>query len=400
MEPTNRLKRSLSAPVLAFYGLGTMLGAGVFALIGEVVADAGRFAPLSFFLAALVAAMTSLSFAELSARFPRAAGEAAYTAAAFRSKWLPVLIGLLTAGSGIVSAGVMVRSFLGYADIFLQLPVGIGIVALTLILTALAGLGVVFSTFVVVLITALEVGVLVLIIVLGSPSLPTPAPTTMDFPGSFGVLTGSVLAFYAFIGFEDMVNMAEEVRHPRRSMPVAIITALISAATLYVLVSWTAVKVTPLAELASSTAPMALVFSNISDLPPSFVRLVAMIAVINGALVQIVMASRVLYGLADQGRLPRWLGVIDRRTKTPLRATASVGLLIILAASLLPLADLAKTTSLLLLSVFMIVNISLIRIKARKTQDKDIFSAPTITPYLGLVLTAGLALISVGGLVF
>jgi amino acid transporter len=396
-----KLKRSITMPYLALYGLGTMLGAGIFALIGEVASEAGVYAPLSFLLAAAIAGLTGMSFAELSSRYPKAAGEAAYVSAGYSSRWLPPLVGLLIAGSGIVSSGVMFRSFVGYAAEFIDLPIFWGTLGLTLIMSGIAAWGVVVSMVVVAVITAVEACVLILIVLLGTqtPGIDQAFTGTPSIAAA-GILSGSVLAFYAFIGFEDMVNMAEEVKRPRKSIPRAIILALSATAVIYVAVAWTAMRVTPIDELAQSSAPMSVVFSKISDVPSQWVSLVAMIAVINGALVQIMMASRVLYGLGGQGHLPAWFAEINPRTQTPVRSTGVVAVCIFLVAILFPLGVLAKITSFLLLVVFAIVNIVLIRIKNRNEPSPETFLIPIYLPWMGAIATTMLALVSIWQLLF
>ncbi|MHA7872959.1 MAG: APC family permease, partial [Hyphococcus sp.] len=297
------LKRAVSKPLLVLYGLGTMLGAGIYALIGEVAGVAGALAPLAFVLAAAIAALTAASYAEFSSRYPASAGEAAYVSAGFANRRLPLIVGLLIVMSGVVSSGVMFRSFIGYAQLYLAFPDVAGVLCLTLVIGGLAAWGIGQSLAVAAVVTLIEGAALVLIVALGAGAEPaaTAGPAAAIPRESVnGVIFAAILAFYAFIGFEDMVNIAEEVKRPRRTIPGAILIALAATTLLYAAVSWVAVRAVPIAELAASSAPMTLVFARLSDWPAHWVSAVAMLAVTNGALVQVIMASRVLYGLGRQ----------------------------------------------------------------------------------------------------
>lgn len=399
------LRRSLSLPLLTLYGVGTMLGAGIFALIGEVAAQAGAAAPWSFAVAAGLAGLTGASFAEFSSRYPKAAGEAVYVAAGFSNARMPVVVGLLIVASGVVSAGVMVESFIGYAASLIPGPGALKLLAAGVVITAVASWGITESAVVIAAITVLEVGALVMVIALGVTAEPVAADVHGVARGGglgvvSGVVSGAVLAFYAFIGFEDMVNVAEEAQRPRRTMPIAILTSLSVAAALYALVATTAVRVVAIEDLAASREPMSVVFSAVSALSPAWMSAIAIIAIVNGALVQVVMASRVLFGLARQGWLPRWWGVVNARTRTPLRATILVGACVVIAAAALPLAALAHLTSLFLLIVFALVNSALIRVKRAGADAGDgLFLIPIWVPWLGAIATSAFAGLSVWGLV-
>ncbi len=393
-----RLRRVISGPLLVFYGLGTMLGAGIYALIGEVTGAAGVYAPAAFLLAALIAGFTGASFAELSARFPKSAGEAVYVSEGFHNQRLSLLVGLMIVASGIVSSGVMFRGFVGYAEEIIVFPAWAGFVVLAIGIAAVAAWGVAESLAAVAVITIIEAAALLLIIALGAFAEPVAASAGNAISGGapdgviLGVLSGAVLAFYAFIGFEDMVNVAEEVKKPRRTMPLAIIIALVTATLIYAGVAWAGVRTTPVSLLAESNAPMTLIYSRLTDFPPLWMNLVALTAVINGALVQVVMASRVLYGLSNHGALPEWFGRVHPATQTPVNATLLVVAIVLVGAALLPLATLAQATSFLLLSVFTLVNIALIRIKQRGGYDG--FTVPLIVPILGALSAGAFAVFS------
>jgi basic amino acid/polyamine antiporter, APA family len=218
----------------------------------------------------------------------------------------------------------------------------------------------------------LEVGGLLLILWITAPAwqqLPTvvseakPGFSSAALGGLFG---GAFLAFYAYVGFEDMVNVAEEVKNPQRNMPIAILLALAIATVLYILVAISSLLVLNPQELGRSDAPLASIYETVTGNSPWLISLVSLFAVINGALIQIIMGSRVCYGLARQNRLPDYIGRVNSKTRTPINATLLVSLIILIAALILPIETLANTTTYLLLIVFSLVNLALVRIKLGK----------------------------------
>lgn len=390
------LRRSVTGPLLVLYGVGTMIGAGVYALIGEVAAAAGMFAPLSFLLASLIAALTATSFAELAARYPQSAGEAAYVSAAFADRRIALLVGLLIIASGIVSSGVMFRGFAGYAGGLASFEPWHAYLGLALLIGGLASWGIGQSVFAIAAITIVEVGAILFVIALGAVrglDLPDAVPA-FGPAGAAGVVAGAVLAFYAFIGFEDMVNIAEEVKRPRRTLPAAILLALLLTALIYIALAVVAIGSVSVSELGASTEPMTLILSRLTDAPSGWMSYVAMLAVLNGALVQVVMASRVLFGLSRQQLIAPWFGRVHPRTRTPIAATLLVIAGVFAAAMLLPLATLAQFTAMFLLIVFALVNVALIRVRRTDAEPPGHFTAPRIVPYLGAATAALFALTS------
>jgi len=395
-EPT--LRRSLSLPLVTLYGLGTIIGAGIYVLVAKVAAQAGLYAPLSFLLAALLATFTGFSYAELTARYPKSAGEAVYVQEGLRRRELSLLVGFLIIITGVVSAATIVKGFVGYLHVFVAVP---DAVAITLVVLALGGLavwGISESVAAATLITLVEIGGLLFIIFVAGNSLTTlPARwpelvPPVDLVVWEGILLGAFLAFYAFIGFEDMVNVAEEVRDPTHVLPRAILLALAGATILYILVALVAVLALPPSELAETRAPLALIYERVTGQPPTLITLISLFAIINGALIQIVMGSRVLYGMSREGWIPTWLGRVHARTQTPHLATFLVAGVILVLALWFPLVALAKFTSFVILVVFALINLSLIRIKRRDPAPVDIRTYPAWIPWAGFVLTTAFVL--------
>ncbi|MEO0996917.1 MAG: amino acid permease [Pseudomonadota bacterium] len=402
-DSTPRLKRALSLPLVVCYGLGTTIGAGIYALIGEIAAVAGYGAPLSFLLASIVAAFTACSFAELAGRYPRAAGAALYVQQGLGSVRLATAVGLLVVLSGLVSSAALVNAFYGYLGEFVALDRTIAIVAVCVVLGGIAAWGIVESVAIAALITLVEVGGLLVVIVLGADTLPTlairwtefvPAP---DAVTATAVASGVVLAFYAFIGFEDMVDIAEEVKDVRRTLPRAIVATLALSSLLYLTLITAALLQLKPDDNAATGAPMAALYQAATGREPVFISLVALFAVINGALIQVVMVARVLYGLSSRRQLPRWFSRLNRRTRTPLPATVfATGALLVLAL-FGRLAGLATATSVIVLSMFTVVNVALWRLKRRGIEAPPAgVSFPAAVPLLGAGLSAALVVHQLG----
>ncbi len=394
------LSRRLNLPLLVLYGLGTTIGAGIFVLVGKVAGRAGMWAPVSFLAASLLAAFTAFSFAELVARYPRSAGEAIYVREGFRSHRLALAVGLMVALSGVVSSAAIVNGSVGYLNEFVALPHALGVLLILALLAALAAWGIGESVAAAAVFTVLEIGGLVLVIWAAKGSfadLPARAGELLpplEGAAWIGVMAGAMLAFYAFLGFEDLVNVAEEAKDVTRTMPLAILLTLVVTTLFYVLVSLAAVLTVSPAELAESAAPLAMIYERGTGGGSGAVSAIAVFAVLNGALIQMIMASRVIYGLADQGELPAALAWVHPRRRTPLVATALVAGVILALALFFPLERLAETTSVIVLIVFALVNLALVLIKRRGTPPPEsVRTFPIWIPAVGFaVSTAFLAL--------
>ncbi len=388
------LDRAINLPLLVLYGLGTIVGAGIYALVGEIAGAAGYGAPAAFLIASIIAGFTACSFAELSARFPRAAGAALYVQQGFGLQSLALVVGFAVMASGMASAAALVNGFQGYLEDFVSLDRAATILVVTLVIGAIAAWGIAESVGIAATITLIEVGGLVIVIGVGADSiLLLPERWELFIPGAdaagwTGILVGITLSFYAFIGFEDMVDVAEEVKQVRRTMPIGILLTLGIATVLYVSLMTSALLALTPAELAASNAPMATLYAAHTGGEPTFIGIVALFAIINGALIQIVMASRVLYGLASRGQLPAVFARINARTQTPVVATAAITLGVLILGLVGRLAGLATTTSLIMLCIFSGVNFALWRIKGRDEEAPPTMSFPRWLPLVGGALSA------------
>jgi len=386
--------------MIVLYGLGTTIGGGIYVLIGLVAARAGMLTPVSFLVASLLAGFTALTFAELSSRFPKSAGEAVYVKEGFGRKDLAVFVGFLVVLNGMVSSAALADGFVGYFQTLLPVPAWLAIVGVTIALGLLAAWGIGESVAAASLVTLIEIGGLIIIVWVGRDELMTLSSRTPELIPPFesvawiGILSGSFLAFYAFIGFEDMVNVAEEVKNVERTLPRAIIFTLAITTVIYVVVALVAVLAIPPQQLSQSAAPLTAIFELKTGQDPILISLISIFAVLNGALIQIIMAARVLYGMSRHEMLPNSLGFladVHPRTQTPIKATASIILLVCILALGFSIEALAETTSLIILIIACLVNGALLRIKLDRNSfdgtDTVGLTVPIWVPAAGLLIS-------------
>jgi len=362
-------------------------------LVGEVAGIAGMHTPLAFVVAAAVAAFTAFSYAELAARHPASAAEAVYVQEGFGRPWLSMLVGALVLFAALASAGALANGFAGYLRLFVGMPAWLAILALLLALGALAAWGIRESARAAAAATLIEIGGLFLVVAVSGESLlalpqrlPELAPPAQA--GAWpGIFLAAFVAFFAFIGFEDMSNVAEEVIEPERTMPRAILLALAIATVLYLLVSLAAVLALSRDELAGAEAPLALMYAKATGREPVFIGVIALFAVVNGALVVLIRAARVLHGMSARGWLPSALGRVHPVRRTPLVATAAVTFAALVLALALPLGALARATSAAILIVFALINLALLRIRHRAPAPPGVRVTPAAVPLAGFVLS-------------
>ena len=397
------LRRAVTFPMLVLYGLGTTIGAGIYALTGEVAAEAGTRAPLSFLLAALLAGTTALGFAELAGRLPRAAGEAVFVDHAFGSRPLTTVVGLGIMVAGLVAAAAISDAFGGYLSEVVALPRSLLTVWLIAVLALIAVVGVRESVGAAAIFTVIEVGGLALVLWAGRDSLADAVTRAGDLLGPpagitawGGVMGGAFLAFFAFLGFEDIDSLAEETRDPRVTLPRAVVVTLGITTAFYVVVSSVAVLQVEPAELGRSDAPLALVYERAGG-HSEVLATIAALAMVNGALVQLVMVPRVLYGLARLGVLPADVGAVSARSGTPVRATVVAAVVIALAAATLDLGLLARITSAATMAIFVATNASLLVLQ-RRDGPTESFQVPGWLPVLGIIASVGLFAAELGPL--
>ena len=387
-----QLKRQITLIPLILYGLGNIIGAGIYALIGEISAISGYFIPLAFLLACIVVLFTALSYGELSSRYPLSAGVAVYTNKAFNNKYFSVAAGLLVAFNGMFFAATIIQGFNGYITVFFDMPVFISSFLVIIFLASVAIWGIDESVKAAAFLTIIESIGLFLIIYVGFDHLPysdidlSKMIPSFEFSTYYIIVLGAFLAFFAFTGFEDIVNIAEEVKEPNRTLPKAIVVSLLGATILYMLIAFLSITVIEPSILAQSRAPLADVYKEATGGDPAILGTIGMLAMINGALIQIIMVSRIFYGMSIQGWFPKAFQQVNKRTKTPIFATIVVAVTVYFFTLWLPLLTLAELTSFVIFIIFTIVNISLIKIKINESNIKNTFTIPLWVPIIGVIL--------------
>lgn len=389
-QPT--LRRSIGPAQMALYGLGSMLGAGIYGLIGKAAGQAGNAVWLAFVIALLAALLTALSYASLGSRYPRTAGAAYDTERAYGFPFLSFVVGLALVCSGLTSIATQSRVFAAsLADLLGTDSLQIAWLALgfLLVLTGIVFRGIRESMWINVLCTLVEAGGLVLVIVVGLSFwgtvdyLETPVTTGEDYAPLL-IMQAAVLAFFAFIGFEDMYNVADEIRHPERTLPLGLVLAMAAAALLYIAVAVTAVSVVPWHELAEAPGPITAIITRAAPaILPIVFTAITLFAVSN---TDYVTASRLIYGMARQGLLPASLGNVHASRLTPHIAIAALFLILAPLALLGTIAELAAATVLLLLLVFTVVNAALFVLKRRKGELPGQFEVPLFVPAAGAIV--------------
>ncbi len=388
--------------MLTLYGLGNIVGAGIYVLIGKVTEPAGYLSVIAFIIAALVAFCAALAYAELAGRFPVSAGISVYLYEAFRKKGIATVIGLLLVLAGTISSAVLLKGFTGYFHSLVSWPPALITTLVIILLTFVMLRGIQASVRSAAILTIVEIGGLLFLV--GSILFAKPdtiavfnaeflhSINTIDSAVLTGIIAASFIAFYAFVGFEDMVNIAEEVKNPRVAFPKAILAAMAIVTLLYIAVAVVALGVLPPDKLGNSGAPLADAYRTATGNATGIIVIVSLIATLNGVLVNIIMCSRFLYGLSNRGWMTPWFAKLSR-SHVPARGLLVIAAIALFCALWLPIESLAQITSLLLLFVFLAVNVSLIVIRRRDVKEEQkLRISPHFLPWAG-ALAAGALLI-------
>jgi APA family basic amino acid/polyamine antiporter len=393
-----RLRRAITPALLLFFIVGDILGGGIYALVGKVAGETGGAIWVAFLLALVMAAFTAGSYAELVSKYPRAGGAGLYVHRAFKRPFLSFLVAFAVVVSGITSASALARGFGGdYLSTFVDVPVVLTALALLALIAAVNLRGIAESVRINVGFTLVEVGGLVLIVIIAAVALgqgdaePSRAFEFKEGSSVFAAaLAGAALAFYALIGFEDSVNVAEETREPHRTYPKALFGGLAIAGLLYLLVTIGASMVVPTGDLTESSGPLLeVVKQGPLGIPEKLFSAIGLLALSNGALINMIMASRLLYGMAEEGVVPAPFAQVLPGRRTPWFAilfTSGLAALLICTGDLASLAD---TTVALLVVVFAIVNVSVLVLR-REPADPEHFVVPTAVPVIGVGISLAL----------
>jgi len=417
----SELKRHMGLFQLTMYGTGLILGAGIYVLIGEATGFAGDSVWIAFVMGSIVALFAGFSYAELSSVFPKAAAEYVFIKNAFKNNFFAFLIGWLTAITSIITAATVALGFGGYFAEFVNIPIIISAIGLLCILSIVNFIGIRESAWTNTIFTIIEASGLILIIVIGFTfASPEPVNYTESPSGLSGIVIAFVLIFFAFIGFEDMANIAEEVKKPKKTLPKAIILSVVISGILYVLVSLAVVRVVNWEELATSAAPMALVAERgLGSEAHILLSAIALFAITNTVLITLVAGSRIFYGMAKEKVFPAILERVHLKTKTPWIAVIVI-LITSIAFSLVgDIVIVANITVFAIVITFAAVNLSVIVLRYTEPDIERKFKVPInigkfpILPLFGLgisiymgfqfeieVVLVGITIIGIGAIFY
>lgn len=386
------LSRELGLFEVTVYGVGLILGAGIYAILGEATAVAGESVPIAFLAAAVVAGLTGLSYAELASRFPKGEGDYVYVRGALRSKRLAEVVAVLRVFVGAVSAAAVALAFAGYLTSFIDVSTGLAAIALVAMASAVNFWGIELSAKLNVVFTAAEIGGLALVIWLGRNTWGSVAVLDAPFGGS-GIVAATFLVFFAYLGFGSIVNVAEETRDATRTVPRAILLSIGITTVLYVLVALSAVGLVDWRTLGVSASPLALVAEAGSGaVAGSVVGAIALTSTANTVLILLVSTSRLLYGVSksEYRSFPTAFSRIHAGRRTPYLAVALVGVLTIPFVLLGDLGQVAALANAALLVVFVMVNVALLKLRFDHPDDRSGFTAPLTVGRLSVTALAGL----------
>jgi len=417
----SELKRHMGLFQLTMYGVGLILGAGIYVLIGEATAFAGNSVWISFLLGTIVAMFAGLSYAELTALFPKAAAEYTFVKHAFKNNFLAFIIGWLTAITSMITAATVSLGFGGYLAQFVNLPITISAILLIVGLSVVNFIGIKESAWANTIFAIITAGGLVLIIFLGMTYETTEPIDYFEMPnGTIGIILAFVLIFFAFIGFEDMANVAEEVKKPKKTLPRAIVLTVIITGIIYLLVSLSVVRVVNWEELGQSAAPLAAVAERSLGIGGSItLSAIALFATASTVLITLVAGSRILYGMAKSKSLPLSLCKIHSKTKTPWIAVIGILITSMAFALIGDIVIVANITVFAVVITFATINLSVIVLRYTEPKLERSFRVPVnigrfpllplfgfgVTIYMAIqfemeVMLVGLAIIAAGALFY
>jgi APA family basic amino acid/polyamine antiporter len=392
------LKRELGLWQTMLCGVGIILGAGIYALIGEAAGIAGNALWISFIIAAIISAFTGLSYAELSSMFPKAGAEYEYVRKTFK-KNISFLTGWMIIFSGAVAAAAVSLGFGGYFTALFGTPVLVTAIIAILVMAAINFYGIKQSAIVAIILTLIEAGGLIFIIFLGLPYIGSvnyfdfPFNATADVMFS-GIVAAAALIFFAYIGFEDMVKLSEETKKPTKNVPKALILAIVITTIIYILVAVSAVSVLGWEKLSTSKAPLASVASvALGENAFIILAIAALFSTFNTALLLMIATSRIVYGMAEENALPSVLSYVHPKRRTPWFAIAITTILCIVFVLFENIKTVASVTNFFVFLTFAIINLCVIKLRYKYPKAKRGFTIPInigklpILPILGIIFS-------------
>jgi amino acid transporter len=388
IAPATSLHRVLGLTEVTAGGVGIIIGAGIYVLLGAATSHAGPLVWLAFLVAAVLSALTGLSYAELSSMFPSAAGEYEYTRRAM-PEWVAFVVGWTMIMGLVVAAATVSIGFARYAGYFFDIDARAAALGLLTVVSAVAMMGVKQSVRLTVGLSAIQVGGLVLVVAIGLPHVGD--VDLLTGRGAGGVLGAAALVFFAFIGFDEVITLSEETRDPTRTVPRALLLSLGLSTGLYIAVAVAAVSVLGADALAASSRPLADVMAHVlGDRGATVVAAIAIVTTTNTTLLVVTAASRVMYGMAKAGAMPRSFALVHPHRGTPVRAIVAVALVAATFAVLGEFAMVAALTDFAVYIVFLAVNGTVIILRRTRPELPRPFAVAgtaggiPVLPVLGL----------------
>jgi len=383
------MRRTLGLWQTTISGIGIVIGAGIYVLVGSAAREAGSGLWLSFLLAALLSALTGLSYAELASMFPSASAEYEFSRQAF-NEFLGFVTGWMMIAANVIAAAAVAVGFAHYLEQFVDIDVRVAAAALLVALTAVVMSGVQRSIWFSALLVVLQIGGLLLVIAAGAPHIGSRDLLAGSTAG--GILRGGALVFFAFIGFDEIVTLSEETRDPQRTIPRALLLALGISTLLYMLVGIAAVSVVGADALASSERSLTLVIAHDwGDRAADILAFIALASTTNTTLLVLTAASRLVFGMAKEGSLPPFFAALSGSAQAPARG-AAVALAVALGFALIgTIETIASATDFAVYVVFIFVNVAVVVLRFRQPATARGFRTPfsiggvPVTPLLGIV---------------
>ncbi len=388
------LRREAGLFQLVAYGVGNIIGAGIYVLVGEASGLAGGMVWAAFLIGAAIATFTGLSYAELSSMYPKAASEYIFLGRAYGSRFLSFLTGWTMLATEVVAIAAVALGFAGYLNSLIDVPEMLAAATMLVLLACLVLVGIKQSLSVNTVLSVIAIGGLAVVIVLGL-FFPTDGVEaqhlTMPTLGIEGLLAATALVFFAYIGFDNIANLAEETKRPERTIPMGLVLSVAISTLLYVLVGFAATSLATPAELDASDAPLALAASRaLGDSAFNVLAVTALLTTLNTCLVLIIVSSRMVYGMSREGVLPIAAGRVSRKNGSPY-----VAVVLVLAAALCFLtlgstAAIARVTSFGSLLTFVLVNLAMLHLRRVAPDMRRPFKAPMSVGWLSITGAIGL----------
>ena len=400
-----KLKRTLNLFNVTVAGVGMILGAGIYALIGAAAVDGGNAIWLSFLLSALIALFTGLSYAELSSMFKGDAGEYDYINKSM-NKQFALFIGLTVIAAAIITSSAVALGFAGYLATLLPIPYIAGALLIILLMSAINLIGIKEAAWFNTVSTFIEFGGLVLIIILGFKYVGT--VNLLELPnGVSGIFSSAALVFFAFLGFESVIKLSEETKNPEKTIPMAILLSIGITSVVYVLVAISAVSVVGWQALSESAAPLALVAATaLGGISGPVLAIIALFSTANTILLSLITSSRQIYGMAKEDCLPKFLSHISGKTRTPILAILMVTLVAVIFTLIGDIGVVANITNIFLFITFGAVNLALIVLRYKEPKMKRGFRLPLnigkfpVIPLIGILSSVVMIGFIVWGFIF